>query len=99
MPFIDSYYHDPLKEKKKTKREIISVSLNKEERLELDILKKRIGIENDSATLKAGLFIAQNVLQNILGDRIGYNLLKMKKSNQRYIKEKKKIGNAKNEQM
>jgi len=94
MSNFDSFYHDPMKDKEKAEREIISISLNREERLELDIFKKRVGIDSDSQALKSGMIIAQNVLHSFLGDRIGFNLLKIKRSDQRFIQEKKKKRNT-----
>lgn len=63
-------------EKEKDKREIISVSLNKEERQLLDGVKVLLNLKNDSRAMKVCLIIASNVIHNFLGDRLTKYLFK-----------------------
>ena len=59
-------------------RDIISVSLNKEERAWLNELKRTLNLNNDSKTLKIGAFIGKNVIQQMFSPPIQRVLFKKK---------------------
>lgn len=61
MPF-DEFEHE-----RKDDRDIVSVSLNKEEREILEFLKKITSVKNDSTALKNGMIVSVNVIQSIFG--------------------------------
>ena len=53
--------------KKKEKRDVFSISVNREEREMLDELKKLLDISSDGQALKMGSFIGLHVLHGMFG--------------------------------